>query len=868
MKKKFLVSLALLLVASLQAAHINQPTALKVASNFFNQSTVSSLGGGTQGNLELAYTYVQRLPGIDNQTAENILIYVFNQSHSKGFVLVSGDDRVSPILAYSLQGAYTQTNVPPALQKMIEGYKQQIIYAQGQNLQPSTEIATTWAKLLANQAIPSKSSKAVNPLLTTTWDQAPYYNALCPYDNVAGEYTVTGCPATAMAQIMKYWNYPLQGTGFHSYNDPQYGTQTANFASTTYNWSAMPTNVGSANNAVATLMYHCGVSVETNYGIASSGGSGAYVISAASAGTHCCEYAFKTYFGYNPATLKGLLRSNYTDEAWKNLLKADLNNAMPIQYAGYGSGGGHTFVCDGYDANDFFHMNWGWGGYYDGYFLLDALNPGGIGIGGGTGGFNSNQQALLGIQPLTSASTPTLSLNASIDVTPNSVLFYNSFTVHTDIMNTGNSSFSGDYCAALFNSEGAFLNFVEILSTGSNPLPPGYHYTDGLTFASNGMIASPGANTIGIYYRPVNGEWVLAGKASFTNPVDVTFHGPFNPLNLYSDIVADPPTFINGEPASITVNFYNTNTYTYYGKYQAVLYDLEGNFVQSLGSYDETNGLPSEYIYNAPYITFTCNAIQADPGTYMLAIIETENGSSISYFVGAKYFGNPITMVVMAPQLEPDPFEDNNVENKAYPLELTWNNNQAKCLTSSSNNHVGTDYDYYKLQLATGYKYSITARVHDSYNSGNGITYSNDVLWSYNKGGAWSDVFDDIMNESIVINGAGELVFMVAPYFAGQTGTYLLDISIARTVANGLIDGTVQSIVLEPNPVQDWIKVSVHPFTKQSQWQILDVTGKQVKQGLLDAESQLINVSGLCKGMYVMVVETGNQLLKQRFIRN
>ena len=192
---------------------------------------------------------------------------------------------------------------------------------------------------------------------------------------------------------MKYWEYPSQGIGFHSYNEDDYGTLSANFASTTYNWAAMPNNVTSSNNAVATLMYHCGVSVDMNYGV---GGSSAQTLDVAN--------ALINYFGYSPQ-IEGLYKTNYSNVQWINLLKTDLDNNRPIQYAGSGNGGGHSFVCDGYDNNDWFHFNWGWGGSSDGYFDLDYLNPGSLGTGGGTGGFNTNQRAIIGIQPPSGGST-------------------------------------------------------------------------------------------------------------------------------------------------------------------------------------------------------------------------------------------------------------------------------------------------------------------------------------------------------------------------------------------------------------------------------------------------------------------------------
>ena len=180
----------------------------------------------------------------------------------------------------------------------------------------------------------------VSPLLTTTWDQGCYYNALCPSDP-SGIYTCghvyTGCVATAMSQIMKYHNFPPQGVGSHSYEDPPYGLQNADFGNTNYNWSSMPNNVTNSNTPVATLMYHAGVSVNMQY---STSGSGAY--------NENVPYALMNYFNYNPEIVIQY-KSNFSHlEDFKNLIRTDLNQQLPVYYSGSNPSEGHAFVCDGY----------------------------------------------------------------------------------------------------------------------------------------------------------------------------------------------------------------------------------------------------------------------------------------------------------------------------------------------------------------------------------------------------------------------------------------------------------------------------------------------------------------------------------------
>jgi hypothetical protein len=198
---------------------------------------------------------------------------------------------------------------------------------------------------------------------------------------------------------MKFWNHPTTGTGSNSYYHPTYGTLSANFSNTTYNYAAMPNNVTSTNSAVATLMYHCGVAVNMNY---TPTGSGAWVLTNDFAGYHpaSAQNAYVSYFGYSQNIL-GVQRVNFSETSWINQLKAELNLSRPVQYAGWSSSmtSAHTWVVDGYNTSNYFHMNWGWGGSYNGYFSLNSLNPGSY-------QFNNNQQALINIVPVTNPIQP------------------------------------------------------------------------------------------------------------------------------------------------------------------------------------------------------------------------------------------------------------------------------------------------------------------------------------------------------------------------------------------------------------------------------------------------------------------------------
>jgi hypothetical protein len=536
----------------------------------------------------------------------------------------------------------------------------------------------------------------------------------------------------------------------------------------------MPNSVTSSNNAVATLMYHCGVSVDMGYGVGSPNGNGS------SAQTLDVVNALKNYFNYDNS-IQGLYRSSYSDAQWISLLKVELNSNRPIQYAGTGNLGGHSFVCDGYDNSNYFHFNWGWSGSSDGYFNLNALNPGSLGTGGGSGGFNSNQRAIVGIKPPPVA-TYSLKLYNTVTPSSSSISYGQAFSVSTNITNNGTASFSGDYCAAIFDNTNTFVDYVEI-KTGQS-LQNGYHYTNNLVFSNTGIVAMmPATYKVAIYHRPTGGQWALvADNGSYTNfpTITVTYN---NNIALNSVITPTPSTLVKGQAASFNLNIKNISTPTFFGKYYLALYNLDGSLAQLIDSIAETNGLQNGYTYSLPYLNFNTQVIKINPGTYLMAAFHYPNGGSVQ-LTGANSYQNPTKVIVKAADLLPDIYEVNDTLPQAYPLPVTFVGKTSNPKTTGSNCHKGNDYDFYKVTLPIGYNYSITPRIHDSYNSGNGNTYTLDGLFSYSLNGiTWSEAYDDTITSKILQTNGGTIYFAVAPYFAGGTGTYLLDIKLDKVAS-------------------------------------------------------------------------------------
>jgi len=293
---------------------------------------------------------------------ETPLFYVFS-FEPVGFVIVAADDAVTPVLGYSTESKFDFNSIPDNAKRWLLGYESQIKSIVNSRLDNSIT-KKEWTGIQTNRFSPNRGS--VSPLTATNWSQGKYYNTACPSDDKAVNsdgHVYTGCVATAMAQIMKFHGYPVTGIGSHSYTHPTYGIQTANFGAATYNWVAMPLSVFSSSTEVAKLMYHCGVSVDMNYGVDGSGAQSSRV-----------PTALVNYFGYSPtAEIKEM--SDFTASGWIGLLKSELDGSRPMYYAGDDGESGHAFVCDGYDAANQFHFNWGWGGSANGYFAIGSLNP-------------------------------------------------------------------------------------------------------------------------------------------------------------------------------------------------------------------------------------------------------------------------------------------------------------------------------------------------------------------------------------------------------------------------------------------------------------------------------------------------------------
>lgn len=397
------------------------------SSNATGGSAKAKSGGIT---LTLAKTAMQASPG----GGETPLYYVFNRDGDSGMVIVAGDDSMRPILAYTDKGRFDEANVNPGMAWWLE--------AMAHAAQSITEGTVNAAETRA----PTTGGRSVAPLIQTQWDQGGVFQLLCPDDYVHGGKSLTGCVATAMAQIMYYWRYPDRGHGTVNYTTQTHGFNiNENLENYPFDYDEMlPYYTGNesmtAQMAVARLMYACGVAVSMDYCNYASGSVVTPEIMA-------------QYFGYDQSSAYHY-RTDFSVAEWDNLIKTELNNGRPVLYRGGNMSSGHMFICDGYDSDGLFHINWGWGGGYDGWFDLSSLVPTGI----PGDGYNIGQSALCGIQPDTGSPQP-------VD---NTYFSYESITADTNVtyrkggtipLNLNNfyargGGFDGYFGVALYEGDG------------------------------------------------------------------------------------------------------------------------------------------------------------------------------------------------------------------------------------------------------------------------------------------------------------------------------------------------------------------------------------------------------------------------------
>jgi len=328
---------------------------------------IYSLAADTD-NAKQSFSVSDSYAFYDTEGRPAVLVFNFENG---GFLLLSAEDNVYPVLGYSYENHCPKDDLPYGFEVWIQNVVHQIESVREHALDADDPITQAWERFHhAPELFRTNKEAGVDPMLHTQWNQGKYYNSACP-DDPSGpdKHALTGCVATAIGQLMNYFRYPQQGEGYYSYTDPTYGFLECNFSEQYYNWDAMGTNLETYNADVADFLYHIGVSVDMQYGPSGSGMT-----------NHKGAFTLSTYFGYADSTQYFFRDSLDETFDWAGMVIDHLNQGIPVYYAGWSDTifqMGHAFIADGYEDSTYFHFNWGWGGSSDGYFNLNSLTPSG-----------------------------------------------------------------------------------------------------------------------------------------------------------------------------------------------------------------------------------------------------------------------------------------------------------------------------------------------------------------------------------------------------------------------------------------------------------------------------------------------------------
>ena len=508
MYKRLLLSLlAASSFTAIYAEYIPPDAALSRALS--SETSLPARARANNGVMTLSHTF--------NTISGTPAVYLFRNADNA--LLLPADDMAHPVLAYFDGNA--KGEMPPQLQWWIDQYARQIAYAR----EHSSSTPIPLASAQSAQAKANAEKAPIAPLLTTTWDQGEPYNNQCPMDGSQRSYT--GCVATAMAQVMKYWNYPESGTGSISYTD-QFSntTRTLDFTGKKFDWGNMLNSYDGSYtttqaNAVAWLMKACGFATQMNYSAQASSSYTAYVVTGA-----------KEYFKYN--TKGTMLSRNLIGRVeWENLVYENLSKVGPVLYGGDDRTSGHAFVCDGYSSDGFFHFNWGWSGMFDGYFQLDALTPIGQGAGGNSGGFNFGQEIIVNFCPPDHA---TISTPEFCPITLLGSLAVESFNGKNI---TFTSTLATDHRVAVYNAESYEVSArlgIKIIDKADNSVSYQSNYETqdwptnaGIDQIPERLILAAGNYRVSLVASIDNGSWEdLACDLSYTDYIDITVNSAGN----------------------------------------------------------------------------------------------------------------------------------------------------------------------------------------------------------------------------------------------------------------------------------------------------------------------------------------------------
>lgn len=465
MKKLFPVLLFFSLFIGIKADPITSGEALRIAKSFWGYTPTQARSVNL--SFELVYRGIPVTLG-KNKKIDAAPFYVYNVGENDGFVIVSGDDDLTPVVGYADGGSFDTGQMPDGMRAWLDTYSGYVL-----------EVWTGRSTAVKNSAVVRKGEIVVAPMLTAQWGQGVPFNNMTPL--YGSTHMVSGCGSVAIGQVMKYYNWPDRGVGSNSYDCEGVGTLSVDFSQSVYDWGNILDIYEEGEysdiqgNAVAKLIYDAGVALNMKYGPDGSGSTTPSILTAMS-----------SYFKYK-RSIQLRYRENTVTEDWMRIIRNELNEARPFLYRGTSpSGGGHIFVCDGMDSNDYLHINWGWNGHCDGFFNMNYMDPYNPSAGGGSEQYNDGQAIIFGIEPLkpgdSDAVAPvSLFLRSNTEVSVKQINRKMAFYVTANgVWNRSETDYAGSVGLALYQNGEIKI----VLATVPYTMKPNY-YANSVRFGSS-----------------------------------------------------------------------------------------------------------------------------------------------------------------------------------------------------------------------------------------------------------------------------------------------------------------------------------------------------------------------------------------------
>jgi hypothetical protein len=780
--------------------------------------------------------------------ADNGLYYIYNKGVNSGYVIISGDDRANTVLGYSNDGSFDINQIPDGLKYWLNGFATEIKSIVNQ---PNTVLLTVNS---APVSVPLQKAIAtsVAPLLGgIQWNQSSPYNDLCPLKPTTTSRCVTGCVATAMAQVMDYYKWPVIGSGSNSYTTKTNKIAlSVDFSQTQYDWANMTDTYGTTSTqvqktAVSTLMYHCGVAINMDYDLSSS------------ASSNTMAKSLITYFGYDK-NLQILTRDFYTRSEWSDILKAEINASRPVLYSGQSATSGHLFVCDGYDSNGYFHFNWGWGGMSNGYFEITALNPSNQGIGGGSGGFNVDQSIVSGLQKPTATTNPIYIICNAATMTYSLPSFARTGSVTISghsIFNLGINTFTGDMGLALYNSSGTMVQLLKTNTVSNLQSNYGWSNYDITSVTIPAGVANGSYKLYWVYKASTESNWqIMRSKVGTPNFLKVDVSSTLVNLNLPTNVQASltlnsatiTGNLYQNKIGRFTVNFTNNGAGEYYSKIGIQLTSKTNSSITQVFTED------ADFIPGETKSYYLNDSISVAPDQYTLSVLydAQNNWTSTSTF---STLGNSQTVTVAAA-----PTETPNLtllSKISFPNSLAVQKDNA-VLSATILNSSG----YYDKKLIA---FIFPAA------GGSSLTYI----------GYQSAIFDTNEQKTITFGNSISLpintVYMVAVYYQNASNAWtqlpltsnsVMNFTLVDNISAVNVPTYLESFDIFPSPATNVIQfnseVMVHSI------KIFDLSGKMVQDNKSDLIGNIrLNINNLKSGDYIIQINTVKGIKISKFIK-